>query len=142
MKLRINPKKIFFILLLVFVTLHVKSQEIPTLKYLDAATLEQLKIDYDNDGDIDYIVAGVFTEKNQGRVYLIENKGNSFKKPEYIYSYPTITVKQQLSLEQKENLITIRTVGTAPNGDETNITGTIYNGFFEGVIVSPVVSTK
>jgi hypothetical protein len=99
-----------------------------------------VKTDYDLDGDIDYIVAGVIPEKNQGRVYLIENKGDSFKKPEYIYSYPTIPIKQVIEVEQQKEFTLIRTIGTSPSGEETKVVGTLFKGQFEGMLVSPITS--
>ena len=62
---------ITFVLILFF--LNSYSQEPPYIKYLDSETLDRVQIDYDNDGDLDLVIAGVFVKKNQGRVYLIEN---------------------------------------------------------------------
>lgn len=115
-----------------------QSQETPIFKYFDKNTIDKVRIDYDNDGDLDYIVAGVNPERNQGRVYLIENKGTKFGKPEYIYSFPTIPVKQYLDIQQKDNITIINIIGTSPTGEQTKFVGTLIKGEFEGLILPPI----
>ena len=117
-----------------------QSQETPTVKYFDKSTIHEVKIDYDNDGDMDYIVAGVIPDKNQGRVYLVENKGAKLGKPEYIYSFPTIPVKQHLDIQQKDNVTTINVIGTSPTGKKSKFIGTLYKGEFAGMIIPPITS--
>jgi len=140
MKIRNLNLKQSIVLLLFLCTSAAKSQETPIIKYFDANTIDQVKIDYDNDGDVDYIMAGVIPERDQGRVYLVENKGNKFGKPEYIYSFPTIPVKQQLTIHQKDNITTINIIGTSPTGKETEIIVTLYKGKFEGMLAPPITS--
>ena len=127
-------------LTLVLCTYIAQSQETPTVKYFDESTIHEVKIDYDKDGDMDYIVAGVISEKNQGRVYLIENKGAKLGKPVYIFSFPTIPKQQHLNIQQKDNVTTINVIGTSPEGKQTNFIGTLYKGAFAGLIIPPVTS--
>lgn len=95
---------------------HANSQEIPTIKHLDKSTISQVTLDYDNDGDLDYIFSGVIANRHQGRVYIIENKAAKFSKPEYIYSFPTVLIKQTLNVIQSDNITTINIIGTSPEG--------------------------
>lgn len=118
-----------------------KSQNIPILKHIDKNTINEVKIDYDQDGDFDFIVVGVVSDRDQGRVYLVENKGEKLGKPEYIYSFPTISVKQQLDIKQKDNITTINVVGTAPDFKQIKYIVTLYKGKFEGMLVPPVTSS-
>ena len=114
-----------------------QSQETPAFKYFDKETIDEVKIDYDNDGDLDYIIAGVIPERDQGRVYLVENLGSKLGKPEYIYSFPTIPVKQHLDIQQKDNTTTINIIGTSPTGERIKFIGTLYKGKFAGMIIPP-----
>jgi len=116
------------------------SQDSPKIKYLDEETIDEMKIDYDRDGDMDLIIAGVFVEKNQGRVYIIENNGQKYDKPEFIYSFPSIGMKQDIEILQDGNLTTIITIGTSPTGKQDKFIATLYKGEFEGMIVPPVSS--
>jgi len=118
------------------------SQQSPAIKYLEKETVDEVKIDFDNDGDLDLIIAGVFLDKNQGRVYIVEANGNKYGKPEYVYSYPTIGTKQQLEVQQKENLTTIYTTGTSPTGELKKYIGMLRNGVFDGLLVPPAQTTK
>lgn len=133
------------LILLIFVMLlssfTSQSQELPKIKLLEDTTLDIVKIDFDNDGDLDVIVAGVFSIRDQGRIYLIENKGSRYNKPEYIYSYPTIPLKQHLNVEQKDDFITIITTGISPAGKETKYTGTLHKGVFVGLLLPPATAT-
>lgn len=138
MKLKNHIIKPAITLALGLFTYIAQCQETPTIKYFDKNTIHEVKIDYDNDGDLDYIVAGVIPERNQGRVYLIENKGTKLGKPEYIYSFPTIPVKQHLDIQQKDNITTINIFGTSPTGEQTKFVGTLIKGVFEGMILPPV----
>jgi hypothetical protein len=140
MKIRNLNLKQLVVLLLFLCASAAKSQETPIIKYFDVNTIDEVKIDYDNDGDVDYIMAGVIPERDQGRIYLVENKGNKFGKPEYIYSFPTIPVKQQLTIHQKDNITTINIIGTSPTGEETKIIVTLYKGKFEGMLLPPITS--
>lgn len=140
MKNKLNLLKQTIVLAVVFVSYAFYGQEIPTIKYLDQETVDEVKIDFDNDGDMDIIVAGVFPKKNQGRVYLIENIGSKYDKPKYIYSFPTIGLKQQIEIFKDGNLTTIITEGTDPNGKKDKFIGTLYKGNFEGLILPPVTS--
>jgi hypothetical protein len=140
MNLKINLNKLATIVIIGLSSAIAQSQDFSALKYFDQNTIHEVQIDYDLDGDIDYIVAGVIPEKNQGRVYLIENKGDSFKKPEYIYSFPTIPIKQIIEVEQQKEFTIIRTIGTSPSGEETKVVGTLFKGQFEGMLVSPITS--
>ncbi len=114
-----------------------QSQEAPTFKYFEKNTIDEVKIDFDNDGDLDYIVAGVISDKNQGRVYLVENKGTKLGKPEYIYSFPTIPIKQHLEIHQDDNITTITIFGTSPTGEKTKFVAILNKGVFEGLILQP-----
>lgn len=113
------------------------SQDKPVIKYFDKTTTDTVQLDFDEDGDLDFIIAGVVADKHQGRVYLVENKGNKFAKPEYIYSFPTIPVKQKLVIEHKDQIITINTTGTSPKGKKQKYVGTLIKGNFEGVLAPP-----
>ena len=99
-----------------------------------------MKIDYDGDGDMDLIIAGVFVEKNQGRVYTIKNNGQKYDKPEFIYSFPSIGMKQNIEILQDGDLITIITIGTSPSGKQDKFIATLYKGEFEGLIVPAITS--
>lgn len=137
MRFKIHSIKSIITLVLCLVAFIVQSQELPTFKYFDKNTVDEVEIDYDNDGDLDYIIAGVISEKNQGRVYLVENNGMKFNKPEYIYSFPTIPIKQQLDILQKGNITTINIIGTSPTGGQTKFVGTLIKGMFEGMLIAP-----
>lgn len=117
-----------------------QSQESPIFRYFDESTINNVKIDYDMDGDLDYVYVGVIPEKHQGRVYLVENKEKTLGKPEYIYSFPTIPVKQHIDIQQKKNVTTIRITGTSPKGIQTKYVVTLFNGKFEGLLTQPVTS--
>lgn len=104
-KLKDNLPVQVIVFVLFFCIQTIQSQEIPKIKYLERNTMDVVKIDYDNDGDLDYIIAGVFSIRYQGRVYLVENRGTKFNRPEYIYSYPTVPLKQKLNIEQLDDLL-------------------------------------
>jgi len=140
MKLQTLLKKQVFLAALILFSITAKGQNIPVFKHIDKNTIEEVKIDYDQDGDIDFIVVGVVSDRDQGRVYLVENKGAKLGKPEYIYSFPTISVKQQLDIQQKDNITTINVVGTAPDRKQTKFVVTLYKGKFEGMLVPPITS--
>ena len=140
MKLQILLEKQVILAVLILFSFTAKSQNIPILKYIDKNTIEEVKIDYDQDGDTDFILVGVVSDRDQGRVYLVENKGSKLGKPEYIYSFPTISVKQQLDINQKDNITTINVVGTAPDNKQTKYVVTLYKGKFEGMLVPPITS--
>ncbi len=140
MYLKIHIVKSAISLTLGLIALIAHSQQTPTIKFFDENTIHQVKIDYDNDGDMDYIVAGVISEKNQGRIYLVENKGTKLGKPEYIYSFPTIPVKQHLDIQQNSNITTIHVIGTSTSGKKTKFIGTLYKGKFAGMIIPPITS--
>lgn len=141
MKFKAPITKLAILLVLVLVAFNTPVQETtPKVKYLIEETMDNVKIDFDNDGDLDYIIAGVFPDRHQGRVYLIENRGTKYAKPEYIYSYPTIPVKQKLEVSMIEDITTIYTIGTSPGGRETKYTGTLIGGQFEGMTLPPVTS--
>ena len=139
-----NLKKSFLklsgTLLLTFCFFNAYSQEHKLFKYLDKNTIDSVKIDYDKDGDLDFIYVGVIANRNQGRVYLVENKGNKFGKPEYIYSYPTISIKQNIEIQQKDNFITINLVGTSPENVKSKFAAVINKRGFQGLLVPPVTS--
>jgi hypothetical protein len=116
------------------------SQRTLDIKYLDKETIDQVKIDYDKDGDLDIIVAGVFVKKNQGRVYLIKNNGIAYKKPEHIFSFPSIGTKQNIELVQDGNTTKIIMTGTSPTGKKDKFTATLNKGEFEGLLIPPVSS--
>ena len=116
------------------------SQESPKIKHLNEETTDEMKIDYDGDGDMDLIIAGVFVEKNQGRVYTIKNNGQKYDKPEFIYSFPSIGMKQNIEILQDGDLITIITIGTSPSGRQDKFIATLYKGEFEGLIVPAITS--
>lgn len=118
------------------------SQQAPYIKFLAKETIDEVRIDFDFDGDLDLIIAGVFLDKNQGRVYIVEAKGQRYGKPEYIYSYPTIGTKQKLEVDRKDNLITINTTGMSPMGEQKKYMGMLRNGVFDGLLVPPVTASK
>jgi|TARA_B110000967_G_C18583335_1_gene410793 hypothetical protein len=91
-----------------------------------------VKIDFDKDGDLDLIVAGVFVKKNQGRVYAIRNNGLDYAKPEFIFSFPSIGRKQEIEVKQEV------ATGTYPIGKKDKFTATLFNGIFEGLIIPPI----
>ena len=130
---------ITFVLILFFVNSY--AQKSPDIKYLDDETVDKVLIDYDNDGDIDIIVAGVVVKKNQGRVYLIENTGLKYSKPEHLFSFPSIGLKQKLKIEKDGDIITIATLGTSPEGKQESYKATLNKGNFEGLTIPPVSST-
>ena len=140
MKLQTFLEKQVILAVLILFSFTAKSQNIPILKYIDKNTIEEVKIDYDQDGDTDFIVVGVVSDRDQGRIYLVENKGSKLGKPEYIYSFPTISVKQHLDINQKDNITTINVVGTAPDKKQTKYVVTLYKGKFEGMLVPPITS--
>lgn len=141
MKLQTLLKKQAFFAAFILFSITAKGQNIPIFKHIDKNTIEEVKIDYDQDGDFDFIVVGVVSDRDQGRVYLVENKGEKLGKPEYIYSFPTISIKQQLDIKQKDNITTINIVGTAPDLKQTKFTVTLYKGKFEGMLVPPITSS-
>ena len=114
------------------------SQQAPNIKFLDKETIDLVKIDFDKDGDMDLIVAGVYVKKNQGRVYIIENNGLKYEKPEYIFSFPSIGLKQNIELEQDGDITTIIVIGTSPTGKQDKFTGTLFKGDFEGLTIPPI----
>lgn len=138
MKLQSTILTCLTVIVCLFFTTTSIAQKTPTIKYFDPLTIDQIQLDIDSDGDLDYIIVGVIANKHQGRVYLVENKGNKYAKPEYIYSFPTIPVKQVLKIEQQNNIVTINTTGTSPKGDERKYVGTLVKGQFEGVLTPPV----
>lgn len=140
MKLQNLLEKQVILAAFIFFSFTAKGQNTPIFKHIDKNTIEEVKIDYDQDGDIDFIVVGVVPDRDQGRVYLVENKGAKLGKPEYIYSFPTISVKQQLDIKQEGNITTINVVGTAPDQKQTKYIVTLYKGKFEGMLVPPITS--
>jgi hypothetical protein len=125
---------------LLTITLNANGQSAPKIKYFETTTIDQVQIDFDNDGDLDLIIAGVNADRNQGRVYLVENRGGKLGKPEYIYSFPSIAVKQELRVSQDKDVTTINIEGTSPNGDKRNYVGTLVRGAFEGMIAPPITA--
>jgi len=140
MKLQTLLKKQVILVVIVLFTTTIYSQNTHIFKHIDKNTIDEVKIDYDLDGDLDYIVVGVVSARDQGRVYLVENKGSKLDKPEYIYSFPTISVKQHIDIQQKDNITTINIVGTAPDNKQTKFSVTLYKGKFEGMLVPPITS--
>jgi hypothetical protein len=126
---------------LLLITVNTYGQKAPIIKYFHPETIDEVSIDYDNDGDLDFIVAGVNPDRLQGRVYLIENKGSKLGKPEYIYSFPSIPLKQELIIEQKDMVTTITIKGTSPTGEQRDYVGTLLKGTFEGMLVPPVTAS-
>jgi hypothetical protein len=126
---------------LFLITLNLYGQKVPNIKYFHEETVDEVRIDYDGDGDLDYIVAGVNPERLQGRVYLIENKGNKFGKPEYLYSFPSVPLKQKLVISQENSITKIDVKGTSPAGKQVSYIGTLVRGNFEGVTVPPVTAS-
>ena len=141
MKHKINTKSPLITLILTLFFLNSYSQKTLNIKYLDEETIDQIKIDYDKDGDLDIIVAGVFVKKNQGRVYLINNNGITYNKPEHIFSFPSIGTKQKIELLQEGNTTKIVMTGTSPDGKKDKFTATLFKGEFEGLLI-PAVSSK
>lgn len=133
-------KKQAILVIIILFSFTGKSQNSSIYKYFDENTIDEVKIDYDQDGDLDYIVVGVVTGRDQGRVYLVENKGDKLEKPEYIYSFPTISIKQHLVTNQKDNVTTINIDGTSPEGKQTNFEITLYKGEFQGMLIPPIKS--
>lgn len=140
MKLQNLLKKEVVLIAFILFSVTGKSQNTQIYKYIDKNTTDEVKIDYDQDGDLDYIVVGVVPERDQGRVYLIENKGAKLGKPEYIYSFPTIPLKQHIAIQQKDKITTINIVGTSPEGKQTKFEITLYKGTFQGLLIPPVTS--
>ncbi len=132
--------RFFLTILLIFYFIEVSSQENKIFKFLDKNTMNNTKIDYDNDGDLDFIYVGVIADRNQGRVYLVENKGKNFAKPEYIFSYPTIPIKQHLKISLQKNILKIKIIGTSTKGIKTKYTATVNKGEFQGVLIPPATS--
>ncbi|PHR69638.1 MAG: hypothetical protein COA67_09510 [Lutibacter sp.] len=130
------------LIILTFTLLYLNSysQNIPNIKYLDKETIDQVEVDYDNDGDIDIIVAGVHVKKNQGRVFLVKNNGVEYEKPEYIFSYPSIGFKQEIKLIQDDNTTKVIMTGTSPTGKKDEFTATLYKGEFQGLLIPPISS--
>ena len=117
---------------------NIYSQDIPNIKHLEKETIDQVKVDFDKDGDIDIIVAGVHLKKNQGRVFLIRNNGVEYDKPEYIFSYPSIGFKQEIKLFHDDNTTKIVMTGTSPTGKRDEFTATLYKGEFQGMLIPPI----
>ena len=140
MNLKISFVKLLVTILLIFCISEAYAQEHKVFKHFDKKTMNNIKIDYDKDGDLDFIYVGVIANRNQGRVYLVENKGNKFGKPEYIYSYPTISIKQNIEIQQKDNFITINLVGTSPENVKSTFAAVINKKGFQGLLVPPVTS--
>ena len=141
MNLKKSLLKLSVTLLLSFCFFKASSQEHKIFKHFDKNTIDRVEIDYDKDGDLDFIYVGVIANRNQGRVYLIENKGQGeFGKPEYIYSYPTISIKQSIEIQQRGNFITINLVGTSPKNVKSKFAAVINKGGFQGLLVPPVTS--
>ena len=142
MKFTNHPKRVLLTVACLLITNLLFSQESPYIKHLAKETIDEIRIDVDFDGDLDLIIAGVFLDKNQGRVYVVETKGKKYGKPEYIYSYPTIGTKQKLEVVQKDNLITINTTGTSPTGELKKFVAMLRNGSFDGLLVPPVTASN
>ena len=142
MNYKINLKCLVVVPVFIFICFNSFSQETPNIKYLNPETIDKFQVDIDQDGDLDLIVAGVFIEKNQGRVYVVRNKGKKFDKPDYVYSYPTIGLKQELIVSIKNNKTIITTTGTSPTGERENYTATLDRGKLEGLTIPPVSSNS
>jgi len=132
--------KLSITFLLMFFIFDALGQEPKIFKHFDDSTIDKVNIDFDKDGDLDFIYAGVITDRNQGRVYLVENKGSKFKKPQYIFSFPTIAVKQNIIIDIKDNIIKIIMIGVSPKNVKTRYVATIDNGEFQGLLIPPVTS--
>ena len=126
---------------LFLITLNMYGQKVPSIKYFHEETVDQVSIDYDGDGDLDLIVAGVNPDRLQGRVYLIENKGSKFGKPEYLYSFPSVPLKQKLVVSQDKAVTKIDVKGTSPAGKQVSYVGTLIKGNFEGMTIPPVTAS-
>lgn len=137
---KINLIKCIGALAAVLFCSNLYSQQIPNIKHLDEETLDKVKIDLDKDGDMDLIIAGVFVKKNQGRVYLVKNTGLRYEKPEFIFSFPSIGMKQEIEIIQEGSTTTIVAMGTSPTGKKDKFTATLFNGNFEGVTIPPISS--
>lgn len=132
--------KLSLTLFLIFCFFEISGQEHKIFKHFDKSTLINVEIDYDKDGDLDFIYVGVIADRNQGRVYLIENRGSKLGNPEYIFSYPTIAVKQTIVIEQIGNLISINLIGTSPDNIKTKFVANINKGKFQGLLSPPATS--
>lgn len=142
MKYKINLDKHIVAFAFAFFFLNSYSQKTPIIKYLDKETIDEVKVDYDNDGDMDLIISGVFVKKNQGRVYIIKNNGLNYDKPEYLFSFPSIGRKQEIEIVQDGNLTTIIVIGTSPTGKQNKFSATLFKGVFEGLMIPPVSSNS
>ena len=140
MKQKVNIKNPLITVALTLFFLNSYSQNALNIKYLDEETIDQVEIDYDKDGDMDIIIAGVYVKKNQGRVYLIKNNGVNYDKPEYIFSYPSIGMKQEIELYQEGNITKIIMIGTSPKGQQDTFVATLNSGKFDGILLPPVSS--
>lgn len=138
---KISFKKHIVSIVFVLFFLNSYSQEYSNIKFLDEETIDEVRIDYDQDGDIDLIIAGVFVKKNQGRVYLIKNNGLKYDKPEHIFSFPSIGFKQEIEIIQDEDMTTISVVGTSPTGKREKFLATLFKGQFEGLTI-PAISSE
>mgnify|MGYP000253125421 CR=1 FL=1 len=138
MNSKVTLKKFIIPTFIIAFTALGHSQEAPVIKHLDEETIDEIKVDYDKDGDLDLIVAGVFVKKNQGRVYMINNNGASYSKPEYLFSFPTIGRKQEISVNQNGELTKITVLGTTPTGEQNKFSATLLNGKFEGVTIPAI----
>ena len=140
MQQKINIRYPLITLTLTLFFLNSYSQKTENIKYLDEETISQVEIDYDKDGDMDIIIAGVYVKKNQGRVYLIKNNGINYDKPEYIFSFPSIGLKQEIELYQDGNITKIIMTGTSPTGQQDKFIATLHKGEFDGILLPPVSS--
>jgi hypothetical protein len=131
---KINLIKLFSGIAAVLFYSNSYSQKTPNIRNLNEETIDEVKIDFDKDGDLDLIVAGVFVKKNQGRVYAIRNNGLDYAKPEFIFSFPSIGRKQKIEVKQEGAITTIVATGTSPTGKKDKFTATLFNGRFEGLI--------
>ncbi len=136
-----NSKKTFIILFFTFFLLNSYSQKKIHIKYLDDETIDQVETDYDNDGDMDIIIAGVYVKKNQGRVYLIKNNGENYDKPEYVFSFPSIGRKQKIELYKEGSITKIIMTGTSPSGQQDKFVATLNKKGFDGILIPPVSSS-
>lgn len=132
-------KQVIFVAFILF-SITTYSQNVPIIKYLDLDTIDEVQIDYDQDGDLDYVIAGFAPDRNQGRIYLVENQDGKLNKPEYIYSFPTIGMKQNIAIHQKDNITTINVIGTSPEGKQSKFEVTLFKGAFQGMLIPPITS--